>query len=29
MTDISNETVEIIIPEDKINNTKYLYGVLL
>jgi len=29
MTDISNETVEIIIPEDKINNTKYLYTKLL
>ena len=29
MTDISNETVEIIIPEDKINNTKYLYTRLL
>lgn len=29
MTDINNETVEIIIPEDKINNTKYLYTKLL
>ena len=29
MTDINNETVEIIIPEDKINNTKYLYTRLL